>query len=554
MIIFMKRGKRGKMVKTNKLIKLILLVSILLSCVVYAGYDTRWNPWTSRLQYVKDSNLSGEKLYLGEANVINNLTVNGYLAVATASNIINVSNQSIVNVTDNLVYKMNNFTDIVSSSLNAYSYNGSVLTLINSDNYTFNPTEGQWALSVTAYNGMNVTLDYARFYLSVNLSTNDLYVAGEVIANINWTMLQNYPVACPSGAITQLGDSVTCSEPWLNITGVVNLTGNLTGLDYVTANFFVGDGSRLGNHSTYNASYANDYLERNATTNLNMSDKNITNVADLYVDTIHGGSPINFADSINLTFNGTTRNITNANSITASYLLGEGSGLTNLTAFNESYLERNATTDLNMSNNDVWDLNKISFKLGEYFDNLVDGWIRLVGNLNVLGHVNASGNVTASNVWVPSYVGVHTNAQQAVTAGGLWVNVSFNDSATAIFQRITHTYNDATNDTFTIADTGIYALTYALDIVDSAASPDAHVVARFVKNGGIEIEGTLFEIDTDKQNKEEELSLPEMFVSLNAGDTIKLQFTSDDTTVTILSQGTFGDHPDSAILTIKRIA
>ncbi|GAG93294.1 unnamed protein product [marine sediment metagenome] len=42
--------------------------------------------------------------------------------------------------------------------------------------------------------------------------------------------------------------------------------------------------------------------------------------------------------------------------------------------------------------------------------------------------------------------------------------------------------------------------------------------------------------------------------SLTAGDEINLQFTSDDTTVTVETDCTYGDHCDSAQISIKRIA
>lgn len=57
---------------------------------------------------------------------------------------------------------------------------------------------------------------------------------GEVEGNMNWTFLQNYPSVCPgSSAITQLNDSVTCSDLWVDVagdtmTGNLNVTGNVT--------------------------------------------------------------------------------------------------------------------------------------------------------------------------------------------------------------------------------------------------------------------------------------------------------------------------------------
>ncbi len=733
--------KRGML--KRPLIFIILLV--ILSVVVTANYQTIYNAFTQRLDYVLGNDLSGDKVYLGEADVANNLTVHGYIAIVANLENLSVSNLTLINVSDELVYDLN-FTDILNNTFKAYSTNksnASALLLLNSQNYSLDVQRGKFNLLSNRWNLYNITLDFDRFYLPVNLSAGDLY-ANRTFASFvnastmfigpqNWSDNQNYPAPCPDGSyLTQLGDSVTC-------TTAVRLTGD------------------------------------NMTGNLNMTGNNITSVGDLYVDTIHGGSPVRFADGINLSWNGTIRNITSVNYLIADFLQGNGEGLVNLTASNETYLERNATTDLNMTNNDVSNIDKLLFNLGEYIDNLVDGWLKLWGNLHVEGNLNVSenlsvtnrlsignqtlfdggletlnvsgglyitknasvfdlvvrspasiqlgtdvnftamittasfdtnvsgvvrsrtgieadkdlttvqyrengtayigvfnvdngtfsnavslaqnsrgfsmamnkygssyvdqnnvsapnrgdllniqgdlrimnqnvslipatqthniifgffeafsanaafdffgflnetyamlispnlnitmygnvsmakdlnvdGNITASNVWIPQYIAAHTDAQQAITSGGLWVNISFNDSATALFQGITHTYNDATNDTFTIADTGIYSLTYALDIVDSAGSPDAHVAARFVKNGGTEIDGTLFEIDTDKQNSEEELSLPDMLADLTAGDTIKLQYTSDDTTVKLMSQGTFGDHPDSAVMTIKRIA
>jgi hypothetical protein len=38
---------------------------------------------------------------------------------------------------------------------------------------------------------------------------------------------------------------------------------------------------------------------------------------------------------------------------------------------------------------------KVTFAFGEIIDNIVDGWIRITGNLNVTENINAEGNVTA---------------------------------------------------------------------------------------------------------------------------------------------------------------
>lgn len=48
-------------------------------------------------------------------------------------------------------------------------------------------------------------------------------------ATLDWDKLQNYPSACPgSSAVTQLNDSVVCSDLWVDSAGGDTITGNLT--------------------------------------------------------------------------------------------------------------------------------------------------------------------------------------------------------------------------------------------------------------------------------------------------------------------------------------
>jgi hypothetical protein len=44
---------------------------------------------------------------------------------------------------------------------------------------------------------------------------------------IPWVNLTDYPAACPSGAITQLGDTITCTDDWVDVAGDT-MTGNLS--------------------------------------------------------------------------------------------------------------------------------------------------------------------------------------------------------------------------------------------------------------------------------------------------------------------------------------
>ena len=50
---------------------------------------------------------------------------------------------------------------------------------------------------------------------------------------------------------------------------------------------------------------------------------------------------------------------------------------------------------------------KITFALGEFIDNLVDGWLRITGNLNVTGDLNVIGNSTLNGLHFDSINSTH---------------------------------------------------------------------------------------------------------------------------------------------------
>ena len=108
----------------------------------------------------------------------------------------------------------------------------------------------------------------------------------------------------------------------------------------ITANYFIGDGSQLTgltNVTTASVNHSNssDYWDDLNTPsditslgsivhsgNVNLSSNNITNVSDLFVTNIHGGSPVNFLNNIAMA----------AYNITANYINGNGSLLTGISS------------------------------------------------------------------------------------------------------------------------------------------------------------------------------------------------------------------------------
>jgi len=137
-----------------------------------------------------------------------------------------------------------------------------------------------------------------------------------------------------------------------------------------------------------------------------------------------------------------------------------------------------------------------------------------------------------------------------ITSGGVWYNVTFDEDA-SYKQRINHTYDDITNDTFIITIKGNYSIHYSVSFQDTALSPDGHTVVRIILNG-VEINGSLLEEDSTKQYSDYTISNGPI-VGLDVGDKLKLQITSDDTTVALASHKTYGVHRDSATIKIVGI-
>jgi len=165
-------------------------------------------------------------------------------------------------------------------------------------------------------------------------------------------------------------------------------------------------------------------------------------------------------------------------------------------------------------------------------------------------NVIASGNVTADNIFEKADIFVHADSSQSVTSAGTWYNVTFTHESD-IKQRITHTYNDATNDTITIVDDGVYDFKYAGDFNDTNANPDDYAYMRVIVNG-VEIHGSGVQSYLSKQ-------YAHIIVSgcaraeLNSGDEIKLQFTSSSTDTNLETQNGYFDHADSARMCLIRI-
>lgn len=164
------------------------------------------------------------------------------------------------------------------------------------------------------------------------------------------------------------------------------------------------------------------------------------------------------------------------------------------------------------------------------------------------------GNITSENVFIPQYVFSHNNATISLVTQSVWANITFDQEEADLKFGISHTYNDATNTTFTIGDDGIYDIEFDFDAIDtSASSTDIDVAGRAIYENGTEIVGSVFETDITKKDIETEVT-HEFLAELRTGDKIVFQFVADDADVQVSTHGTFGDHPESASIVIEKIA
>ena len=151
----------------------------------------------------------------------------------------------------------------------------------------------------------------------------------------------------------------------------------------------------------------------------------------------------------------------------------------------------------------------------------------------------------------PAHFFSHTNSTLPATVG-TWRNITFDQDLIESIEGATHDPTGSLNYTFNITESGIYKFQYFTSFTDSSPSPTSNIAVRVILNG-IEINGSTFEIDSVRQDAEIEGSNT-IHAKIAAGDAIAFQFISDDADVLLATHSTFGQHPDSATVTMERIS
>lgn len=171
----------------------------------------------------------------------------------------------------------------------------------------------------------------------------------------------------------------------------------------------------------------------------------------------------------------------------------------------------------------------------------------ITGSIDISGDFKMGGLVM--DVYKSAYAFGHTATTTAVSGAGNWMEIHF-DEEVGIIDNITHsTSSDPEN--FTIVDTGTYQISYSIGFIDTSASPSAIINTRITIDD-VELEGSLFQKDTTKQNAVGTIH-HSVLAELTVGEVIVIEFTSDETTVSLAPSTTYGDHHDSASILIKRI-
>ena len=175
------------------------------------------------------------------------------------------------------------------------------------------------------------------------------------------------------------------------------------------------------------------------------------------------------------------------------------------------------------------------------------------------GNATYMENVTAYNLWVPVVLYIHTHVTIPVDTPGEWYNVTFDDHPHDDWvQGIEHTSDDSTNDTFTFTVDGVYRIAWTLAFEDTNQNSWANISTRIYKYHASnetweESHGSVRERDSERFEKDIVFKNGVMDY-FEAGDKLKIQFTSSDTTVNLKASATYGDTPVSATMSIQRIA
>ncbi len=276
----------------------------------------------------------------------------------------------------------------------------------------------------------NVADTIPIFYVNERGDTN---IAGDLIVDTN-TLFAD-------AGNNRIGVLTTTPQNTLNVLGDGNFTGNLT------ADIYFGNGSQLDGvlKDTGDTATGSYVFNDNLSIGNSVGGEGwyiYQDTLSSYLDSIKNGIKIRTeraVDKIGFYPNRTltlelrnTRTLMYVNliviggNITADYIFADRVGINTLTPQNTL----NVLGDGNFTGNlTIGD--KLTFSFGEFIDNLVDGWLRVTGNLNVTGNFTGNQFYGETNIHPDGNITVIINTQ------GVHENITgFNESTSNGFTLI----------------------------------------------------------------------------------------------------------------------
>jgi len=191
---------------------------------------------------------------------------------------------------------------------------------------------------------------------------------------------------------------------------------------------------------------------------------------------------------------------------------------------------------------------KITFALGEIIDNLVDGWIRITGNLNVTEDINS--NYSYSKNQVAQF---HREAIATAESADTWYNITFDleidDETVGDWYELTDSNNSVTINDFE----GIIRIQGCIHPYNNnVGNQEATIYARILVNG---IEPRCLQRASSKDFKASGMDTVDTVgtVVVEDGDVITYQWRTTNINLQLEGDSLF-DNPVSASLNFERIS
>lgn len=138
--------------------------------------------------------------------------------------------------------------------------------------------------------------------------------------------------------------------------------------------------------------------------------------------------------------------------------------------------------NLNVPDGNITLGQKITFALGEIIDNIIDGWITITGNTNVIGDLNVTQNFTGNQIYGEMWFDGNGTINTLINTQDVWEPIiGFNDTGETIGQSLNGFTFDETNEWLTAQVAGKYQVAYFLSF-GNVGNNQEYQTAIFINN------------------------------------------------------------------------